>query len=243
MDRLETPVLRAALPTADERSWHDPCVPESRSIPDRKTVLTGKAICGLVAHLPWAWPLVSRAVMRFFDRSARGWDDRTGAGSPEHLSALAAAVLQTGPKPERILDLGCGTGAGTLFLAREFPRASVRGIDLSPEMIGTATGKVGLDPEGRVAFKVADAASLPFADDSFDLITQVNMPVFFAEISRVLRPGGSVVVAHSLGSDTPFSTPTETLRRKFARRGVDRAATGSTGPGTWFVGRKSGADA
>lgn len=215
-------------------------MPESPSIPDRRTVLTGKAICGLVAHAPWAWPVASRAVMRFFDRSAQGWDDRTGAGSPDHLGALAAAVLQTGTTPERILDLGCGTGAGTLFLAREYPRASIRGVDLSPAMIAAATAKTGLDPEGRVAFRVADASALPFPDESFDLVTQVNMPVFFREIARVLRPGGSVVIAHSLGSDTPFSTPTKTIERKFTRRGIRAAADGRTGRGTWFVARKAG---
>lgn len=207
-------------------------------MPDRKTVLTGKLICAVAAHAPRAWPLVSGPVTRFFDRAAQGWDDRTGAGSPDHLAALAAAVLEVDPAPERILDLGCGTGAGTLFLAREYPRASVRGIDLSPGMIAAASAKVGLDPEGRIVFKAADASHLPFGEDSFDLVTQINMPVFFGEIARVLRPGGSVVIAHSLGSDTPFSTPERTLRRKLAARGIVPVATGTAGQGTWFVGRK-----
>ena len=238
MRRPEPAVRPRPGPAAAVRSWHDPYVPEPPSTPDRRTVLAGKAICALVAHLPWAWPMVSRPVMRFFDRAARGWDDRTGAGSPEHLEALATAVLEVGRAPERILDLGCGTGAGTLFLSREFPRASVRGVDLSPEMVALAAAKVGLDPEGRVAFRQADAARLPFADESFDLVTQVNMPVFFAEIGRVLRPGGSVVIAHSLGPDPPFSPPEGPLRRRFSRRGVIATAAGRAGRGTWFVGQK-----
>ena len=39
--------------------------------------------------------------------------------------------------------------------------------------------KVGLDPEGRVAFRVGDAADLPYPDESFDLVAQLNMPPFF----------------------------------------------------------------
>ena len=123
----------------------------------------------------------------FFDRSAAGWDERTGAGSVDHLAGLAVAVGQVEPRPERVLDLGTGTGEAALFLAREYPTASIRGVDVSEAMIAAAKAKVGLDPEGRVAFKVADAARLPYGDDSFDLVTQVNMPPFFAEIARVLR--------------------------------------------------------
>ena len=57
-------------------------------------------------------------------------------------------------------------------------------------MIRRAKSRVGLDPEGRVAFRVADAAALPWDPDSFDLVAQLNMPPFFAETARVLRPGG-----------------------------------------------------
>lgn len=213
-------------------------VPGPTSGPDRKTVLAGKAICVLAARLPFAWPLVSGSVMRFFDRASSAWDDRTGAGSPEHLGALAAAMPELDGTPERVLDLGCGTGAGTLFLAREFPHASIRGLDLSEGMIRAARNRIGLDPQGRVAFRQGDAHRLPYGDESFDLVTQVNMPVFFGEIGRVLRPGGSAVIAHSLGQDTPFSTSDRTLRRGFARAGMVPAASGASGSGTWFLARK-----
>ena len=105
-------------------------------------------------------------------------------------------------------------------------------------MVRSAQGKIGLDPEGRVAFRVADAASLPFGAESFDLVAQLNMPPFFAEIARVLRPAGHVIVAASWGADTPFYTPDTVLERAFRtsrdRAGEDREVQ----HGTYFVGRR-----
>ncbi len=119
-------------------------------------------------------------------------------------------------RPERALDIGTGTGVAALFVAREFPHASVRGVDVSEEMIRRAKAKVGLDPEGRVAFRVADASSLPYDDGDFDLVTLLNMPPFFAEIARVLRHGGHAIVAASSGDRTPFFTPDAVLERGFS---------------------------
>jgi ubiquinone/menaquinone biosynthesis C-methylase UbiE len=205
-------------------------------IPTRVRVI-GRTVNAVAAHAPWLWPVIRAPVQRFFDRAADGWDARTGAGSPEHLAALAVATQGIDPAPERVLDLGTGTGEAALFCAREFPRASVRGIDVSQRMIQLAKDKVGLDPEGRIAFKVADASSLPYDDDSFDLITQVNMPPFFGEVARVLRPGGHVVVVASIGSATPFFTPASVLARGFRRRGIEQVDRGEAADGTYFVGR------
>jgi ubiquinone/menaquinone biosynthesis C-methylase UbiE len=177
---------------------------------------------------------------RFFDDCAEGWDDRTGAFGAEHLAPLAAGLMAVEPEPERAIDIGTGTGAGALLVAREFPRARVRGVDLSEEMIRQAQARIGLDPEGRVAFKVADSSSLPYDDEHFDLVTLLNMPPFFAEIARVLRPGGHAVVAASLGPATPFYTPESVLRRGFERRGMEGVASGEAGDGTYFVARLPG---
>ena len=210
---------------------------ERRPTPTRIRVI-GRALNRLVVRAPWAWPAIRGPMRRFFDRAAPGWDARTGAGSPEHLAALAAALLYVRPAPERALDAGAGTGEGTLLIAREFPQARVRGVDISEEMIRTAREKVRLDPEGRVAFRVADAADLPYDDESFDLVTHLNMPPFVAEVARVLRPGGHVVVASSWGPATPFYTPNATLDRGFAKWGIEPAATGEVASGTYWVGRK-----
>jgi ubiquinone/menaquinone biosynthesis C-methylase UbiE len=140
--------------------------------------------------------------------------------------------------PERALEIGTGTGTGALLIAREFPQARVRGVDISEEMVRLAKKRVGLDPEGRVAFRVADASSLPYNDESFDLVAELNMPPFFAEIARVLRPGGFVVHASSWGDATPFWTPDAVLRRRFARHGVSEVFAGGASAGTFWVGRK-----
>ncbi|HZA88829.1 MAG TPA: class I SAM-dependent methyltransferase [Solirubrobacterales bacterium] len=209
-----------------------------RTGPPTYVRIMGRALNNTLVRAPWLWPLLRRPVQGFFDRSAPGWDERTGAGSPDHLAPLAAAALHVSGPPERVLDIGTGTGEGALLLAREFPRASVRGIDISDEMIRSAQGKIGLDPEGRVAFRVADAASLPYDVDSFDLVAQLNMPPFFAEIARVLRRGGHVIVASSWGADTPFYTPNPVLERGFRRRGIETVTTGEVQHGTYYVGRR-----
>lgn len=210
---------------------------ERRPTPTHIRVI-GRALNRIVVRAPWTWPAIRGPMRRFFDRAAVGWDARTGAGSVEHLAALAAALVYVKPAPERALDAGAGTGEGTLLIAREFPQARVRGVDISEEMISAAREKVGLDPEGRVAFRVADAADLPYEDESFDLVTHLNMPPFVAEVARVLRPGGHVVVASSWGAATPFYTPNATLEWGFAKWGIEPTVTGEAASGTYWVGRK-----
>lgn len=182
------------------------------------------------------WPLFRGITHRVFERAASSWS-QPRREAPEYLAPLAAGLLEVSPVPERALDVGTGTGAGALLVAREFPQARVRGVDLSEEMIRHARARTGLDPEGRIAFKVADAAKLPWPDESFDLITQLNMPPFFTEVARVLRPGGNVVIAASNGPSTPFYTPDAVLRRGFGKHGLETVATGGAGSGTYLVAR------
>lgn len=114
---------------------------------------------------------------------------------------LRRAGVRTG---DRVLDVGTGPG----YLARAAsrlvgPDGSATGIDLSPEMIGRAHEMAAR--EGSAAeFRVASVALLPFDDGSFDVV--VSRLVFhhltgelkgiaLAEILRVLRPGGRLLIA------------------------------------------------
>jgi SAM-dependent methyltransferase len=208
--------------------------------PSARVRLMGRAINALIARAPITWPLLRGWSHRFWERAAPTWGDRVNRSGPDYLGPLAAGLLHVRPEPERALDIGTGLGDGALLIAREFPHARVRGIDLSEEMVRRAQGRIGLDPEGRVAFKVADAANLPFQEDSFDLVAQLNMPPFFAEIARVLRPGGFALIASSWGPRTPFYTPESVLRRGFRKRGLEAIESGEAAAGTYFVARRPG---
>lgn len=212
---------------------------EHQDVPSARVRATGRAINATVARAPFLWPLMRAPMRRFWDGMAADWD-RRDRGAAEYLAPLAAGLVHVAPVPERALDVGTGTGAAALLLAREFPNARVRGVDLSEEMIRRARERVGLDPEGRVAFRVGDAADLPWEDESFDLVSQLNMPPFFGEIARVLRPGGHAVIAATYGAATPFYTPEKVLRRGFERRGMTTVESGGAGGGTFFVARLPG---
>lgn len=206
--------------------------------PPRSVRVTGRAINALVARAPFTWPLLRGWLRRYWESRAPEWGERVDRSSPEYLAPFAAGLLHIRPEPERALDIGTGHGEAALLLAREFPHARVRGVDISEEMIRRAQARIGLDPEGRVAFKVADAADLPFEDESFDLVTQLNVPPFFAETARVLRPGGFALIAASWGDRTPFYTPDSVLRRGFRRAGLEPVESAGAAGGTYFLARR-----
>jgi SAM-dependent methyltransferase len=233
--------LKAQKPTrgaCDDRAVADPESEQESKPPPRSVRLIGRTITALVARAPFTWPLLRGWSRRFWEEQAPTWDQRVSRSGAAYLAPLGAALLHVHPQPERALDVGTGLGDGALLLAREFPQARVRGIDLSPEMVRRAQARIGLDPEGRVAFKVADAADLPFEEGSFDLVTQLNVPPFFAEIARVLRPGGFAVIAASWGQNTPFYTPDAVLRRGFRRQGMEHVKSGEAAEGTFFIARR-----
>lgn len=112
------------------------------------------------------------------------------------LTRLATAVLGV-PVPERALVCGCGDGEPVLFLAREFPSARVRGTDPSAEQVRAASARVGLDPEGRVAFKQSAPRRLPFPDGFFDLVVVFEGRPPAREIERVMRPEARLILIPS----------------------------------------------
>ena len=189
----------------------------------------------IVVRWPRLWFLL-RGLMRFqFDRIAPQWDSlRTGTA----YAPYEAVLDQVEPPPKRALDLGTGTGGAAFAIASRFPEAEVIGVDLSKRMIEHARSKLTDDLRGRVRFEVADAAHLPYADVSFDLVGLSNMIPFFDELDRVLAPGGFLIAAFSGGSGTPIYVPAERLRAELERRAFTDFAEFSTDPGTALLARK-----
>lgn len=129
-----------------------------------------------------------------------------GAGPYERLTEhyeplldhLARAV-DAGPG-ERVLDIGTGTGALAMRLARA--GAEVTGVDLAPALIETAR-RLAAEEGLQIRYEVGDAENLPYEDAGFDVVTS-SLGSMFApdhaavarELSRVCRPGGRLGLAH-----------------------------------------------
>jgi malonyl-CoA O-methyltransferase len=125
--------------------------------------------------------------------------------------------------PAKILDLGCGLGAGVAELGRRFPQAEVLGVDLSPRMIEGATQRVlpssaslfsrfmksmGAGQAPRLKFEVTDLAKLPSDSESVDLLWSNLVFHWMAvpepslqELYRVAKPG-ALLMFSAFGVDT-----------------------------------------
>lgn len=155
----------------------------------------------------------------------------------------------------RVLDLGGGTGHLAALLAAELDRP-VTVLDASAPMLRRAARLGGVEPV------LGDAARMPFADAAFgavitfDAVHHFTRPEqAFAEVARVLRPGGALVVGEFdpssrairvlataerlLGEPGRFFTPDE-LERLVARVGVSGASEARRWGSYLFVGRRDG---
>lgn len=96
----------------------------------------------------------------------------------------------------RVLEVGCGRGAGLPLLLETFQAATAHGIDLDPAQIARARRQVAGQYDIRIDLKVASVIKLAFADSSFDAVFDFgilhHVPAWqtgVAEIRRVLKPG------------------------------------------------------
>ncbi|MDZ8189119.1 MAG: methyltransferase domain-containing protein [Nostoc sp. ChiSLP02] len=118
-----------------------------------------------------------------------------------------------------ILDVGCGIGGSSLYLAQKF-NAQATGITLSPVQAARAKERALEANLGeRTQFQVADAQAMPFADNSFDLVWSLesgeHMPdktKFMQECYRVLKPGGTFIMVtwcHRPTDESPLTADEE----------------------------------
>lgn len=140
--------------------------------------------------------------------------DHLHAGGPDASRHLLDSV-EVGAGT-RLLDVGCGIG-GPARMAASYD-ALVSGVDLTPEFVDTATELtrlVGLSE--KASFTSTPAEALPFEDHSFDTAMMIhvgmNVPgkqALFAEVHRVLRPGGRFALFEQMRAgdgDLPYPMP------------------------------------
>jgi ubiquinone/menaquinone biosynthesis C-methylase UbiE len=156
----------------------------------------------------------TRPARAAFDRLAAAYDRRwaryTAATTRETLARLA---LQPG---ERLLDLGCGTGALLRALAVRGTPSRLSGVDLSPAMVALARARLPV----AVRLAVADAGALPFPAGSFDVIVSNSSFHFWPrphrvldELKRVLAPGGRLAITDWCGDFLACRLYDRVLRR------------------------------
>lgn len=154
-----------------------------------------QALAAFGQHIHWGfWPDTTQADGSLGDFSA----------AAERLSRqlLSHAPLEDGLK---VLDAGCGFGGTLALLNGSYQNLQLTGININREQIARAQAQVTPQGDNQITFVTGDACDLPFAAGAFDLVLAVecifafpSRERFFAEVKRVLTPGGRLVLCDFL---------------------------------------------
>lgn len=141
----------------------------------------------------------ARVASESFRRQGADWDEMRALDLP--AAAVEAALLSMVPEHDigRLLDIGTGTGRVLELLA---PRISQGvGVDASKAMLALARARLARAGLSHCSVRLADMYRLPLAEASFDLVVMQMVlhyaedpPSALAEVARVLRPGGTLIV-------------------------------------------------
>src|SRR5579859_3976701 len=146
----------------------------------------------------------SDLVRRQFGAVADAYVTSTYHASGADLAALVQAAGLRGDEP--VLDLGCGAGHAALAVAAH--AAEVTAVDVTPDMVATASRLAAQRGVTNLTVRLADVAQLPFPDARFDLVTSRVAAHHFAdprqalaEAFRVLRPHGRLLLIDSVAPE------------------------------------------
>jgi malonyl-CoA O-methyltransferase len=141
--------------------------------------------------------LVKAKIKKHFSRAAAAYDNLT-LFQKRWGERMLKEVLKRERRPERILDIGSGTGRLSRQLSTIYPQAIILGLDLAEGMVSYAEGRKTKANLPNLFFGQAEAEYLPLTDGSFDLVISnltyqwvENLKSAFSEVFRVLRIGGS----------------------------------------------------
>ena len=168
------------------------------------------------------------------DGSDAAWYDKNAASrfEPVYRNIVQQVIDDYGITRGRALDIGCGTGQMAVALA-QMTSLEVTGVDIEPEAIATSerhAAEAALSD--RCHFVCADAHSLPFPDNHFDLVVSRGTLPFLRdqalavrEVYRALKPGGVAFLGGGMGRYTP-----EEEARKLYPKGVSPETALGWGP-------------
>ncbi len=180
--------------------------------------------------------IITTRITDYWDKLSKGWQliwgqhihhgfyDQNTSISPQEAQEILiiklAELLKIKPSYS-ILDVGCGLGGSSIYLAKHF-NVNVTGITLSTQQVAIAKQQAGKEQINHVQFTINDALSLAnIANNSIDIVWSLesceqfyDKNLFIQQAFRVLKPGGQLIIATWCSDQEQYQ---DTLAKKYLR--------------------------